>query len=583
MTFAAAWAERLAEAGPQAGRRLHALFDLCWDRDLEHHPELATVVGDRRHNHRWTDMSGPAILERKREVGERLDALRGIDRAQLGDTDRVSYELFGRLHQLAQEGHRFPTELLAVTMMEGPHEWVPQVVAMMPAYSAGDYEDLAARLRNVPALFDQVVELLERGRAEGVTPPRVTLEAVPGALRTLASQDPENSPLLRSLRSFPETVAAAERDELVAAATAAYSDHAVPALRDLADFLEHTYLPACRTTIAARDLPDGEAWYAYDVRRMTTTDLDPAQIHEIGRAEVDRLRAAMGEAMAASGFSGDLTEFEELLRTDPQFFFDRPDALLAAYRDIAKRVDPELVRLFGTLPRLPYGVVPVPDHEAPSSPTAYYMPGSLRAGRPGLFFANTWDLASRPRWEMEALTLHEAVPGHHLQIALAAELEGLPKFRTLTHAYTAYVEGWGLYSESLGGELGFYTDPYARFGQLTYEMWRAIRLVVDTGIHAFGWTREQAVDLFRSMTGKTDHDIAVEVDRYISWPAQALAYKIGELKIKELRALATSQLGPQFDVRAFHDVVLGAGALPLDVLEARVHEWLAVVSPAELR
>jgi uncharacterized protein (DUF885 family) len=263
----------------------------------------------------------------------------------------------------------------------------------------------------------------------------------------------------------------------------------------------------------------------------------------------------------------------DFLRTDPRFFFERAEDLLVAYRDIAKRADPELARLFGRLPRLPYGVIPVPSYAEKSQTTAYYEPGSPAAGRPGYFYANTYDLRARPRWEMEALTLHEAVPGHHLQIALAQELEDVPEFRR--HGfYTAYVEGWGLYAESLGGEMGFYQDPYSRFGQLTYEVWRAIRLVVDTGMHALGWTRERALRYFHENAGKAEHDITVEIDRYIVWPAQALAYKIGELKIKELRALAEVSLGRAFDLRSFHDQVLGGGAVPLDLLEGRIRRWI---------
>jgi uncharacterized protein (DUF885 family) len=281
-----------------------------------------------------------------------------------------------------------------------------------------------------------------------------------------------------------------------------------------------------------------------------------------------------------AGFSGSLEEFLAFLRTDPQFFFTEADELLRAYRDIAKRADPELIKLFGTLPRQPYGVKPVPAHAEKSQTTAYYEPGSLEAGRPGTFFANTYDLKSRPKWEMEALTLHEAVPGHHLQLAIQQELGELPWFRRFG-GYTAYVEGWGLYAESLGSDMGFYQDPYARMGQLTYEMWRAIRLVVDTGIHALGWSRQQAIDYFLANAGKAEHDVTVEVDRYIVWPGQALAYKIGELKIKELRAYAGEELGEAFDLRAFHDAVLGAGALPLSVLETRIEEWVAETKAGE--
>ena len=331
-----------------------------------------------------------------------------------------------------------------------------------------------------------------------------------------------------------------------------------------------------------RDLPNGLDWYRVRARTTTTTDLTPEQIHAIGLAEVKRIRGQMDSLIAATGFKGAFADFVRFLRTDPRFFFTTPADLLRASRDLTKRIDPELERLFGTLPRLTYGVSPVPSYAERSQTTAYYQAGSPLAHRAGTYFVNTYNLPARPRWEMEALTLHEAVPGHHLQIALAQELEGVPEFRRFG-GYTAFVEGWGLYSESLGGELGLYTDPYSKFGQLTYEMWRAIRLVIDTGIHTMGWTREQAIDYFKANeyfkenSAKTEHDITVEVDRYIVWPGQALAYKIGELKIKELRAYAAATLGSKFDIRAFHDQVLGAGALPLDVLDARIHAWVAAV------
>jgi uncharacterized protein (DUF885 family) len=318
------------------------------------------------------------------------------------------------------------------------------------------------------------------------------------------------------------------------------------------------------------------AWYQVRARASTTTDLTPEQIHAIGLVEVKRIRAAMDSVIAASGFKGSFAEFVQFLRTDPRFYWTTADDLIHASRELMKRIDPELTRLFGALPRLPYGVSPIPSYSERSQTTAYYQPGSPLAHRAGTYFVNTYNLPARPKWEMEALSLHEAVPGHHLQIALAQELEGVPEFRRFG-GYTAFVEGWGLYSESLGEELGLYADPYSRFGQLTYEMWRAIRLVIDTGIHTMGWTREQAIDYFKANAAKTEHDITVEVDRYIVWPGQALAYKIGELKIKELRAYSARTLGDRFDVRAFHDQVLGAGAVPLDVLDARIHAWVASV------
>jgi len=338
-------------------------------------------------------------------------------------------------------------------------------------------------------------------------------------------------------------------------------------------FMENEYIPAARKTIAMGDLPNGKAWYAYNVKQSTTTDLTPEQIHEIGLSEVKRIRSEMDEIIKSVDFEGTFEEFLDFLRTDPQFYHETKEDLLREYRDIAKRADPELMKLFGRLPRTPYGVIPIPSYAEKSQTTAYYQRGSVEAGRPGNFFANTYALETRPRWEMEALTLHEAVPGHHLQLALQDELEEMPWFRRVG-GYTGFIEGWGLYSESLGVEMGFYKDPYSKFGQLTYEMWRAIRLVVDTGMHQLGWTRQQAIDYFMKNAGKQEHDVIVEVDRYIVWPGQALAYKIGELKIKELRAYATNALGDDFDIRAFHDEVLGKGALPLSVLDANIRAWV---------
>jgi uncharacterized protein (DUF885 family) len=327
-------------------------------------------------------------------------------------------------------------------------------------------------------------------------------------------------------------------------------------------------------------LPDGKAWYEYNVRVRTTTSLRPQQIHELGLSEVKRIRAEMDKVIAQTGFKGSFDEFLVFLRTDPQFYYAKADDLVSGYRDICKRADPELAHLFGKLPRLPYGVIVVPSYAEKSQTTAYYEPGAPETGRPGYYFVNTYALNTRPNWEMEALSLHEAVPGHHLQIGLAQEMEDAPEFRK-HGGYTAFVEGWGLYSESLGTEMGFYKDPYMKFGQLTYEIWRAIRLVVDTGMHSMGWTRQQAIDYFLANASKNEHDITVEVDRYIVWPGQALAYKIGELKIKELRAYAPKELGEKFNIREFHDQVLGNGALPLDILEKRIKEWVAKTKQGE--
>jgi uncharacterized protein (DUF885 family) len=566
----------LAQSRDADSLRLRRLIALHWDYTMREYPEFATAVGYPGQNARWTDYSADAVARRKRELNEPLAVLQSIDRARLSAADQLNYDLFRRNITDAIEEGRFPGELMPVTQLGGVQQDVPSTIAQSPANTVRDYEDIVARLRGVPALVDQTIALLERGLAARVTPPRVTLRDVPQQVQNLLVEDPLTSPMLQAFTRFPTAVPATEQGRLRSAAVVAYREAVAPAFRRLRTFLAERYVPGCRESIAMRDLPDGMAWYRVRARASTTTDLTPEQIHAIGLAEVKRIRAQMDSAIAASGFRGSFAEFVQFLRTDPRFYFTTADDLLRASRDIAKRVDPELVRLFGTLPRLPYGVSPIPAYAERSQTTAYYQPGSPEGHRAGTYFVNTYELSARPKWEMQALTFHEAVPGHHLQIALAQEFEGVPEFRRYG-GYTAFVEGWGLYSESLGGEMGFYADPYSKFGQLTYEMWRAIRLVLDTGIHTMGWSREQAIEFFRANAAKTEHDITVEVDRYIVWPGQALAYKIGELKLKELRAYATTQLGDRFDVRAFHDQVLGAGALPLDILEGRIRAWVAAV------
>jgi len=554
--------------------RLHRLFDLQWQYTMEEYPEFATYVGWPGQNHRWTDVSLEAIERRNREMEVPARVLATIDRSALGADDQLHRDLFRRGVEESLEGRRFKGEYMPINQMQGVQQNVAQTLAMMRMATTSDYEDIVARLHGVPRLIDQTIALLGKGLETGITPPRVTLRDVPPQILNQVVEDPQASPLLRPFARFPEAVAEPDRERLRRAAAEAYQGEVAPAYRRLHGYVTKEYLPRTRETIALSDLPDGEAWYAFNVRQSTTTRLTPREIHDIGLAEVRRIRGEMDRVMTQSGFAGTFAEFMAFLRSDPRFFFEHAEDLLRGYRDICKRADPELVKLFATLPRLPYGVVPVPAYAEKSQTTAYYEPGSPAVGRPGYFFANTYDLRARPKWEMEALALHEAVPGHHLQIALAQELPAAPEFRK--HGfYTAFIEGWGLYAEALGAEMGFYADLYARFGQLTYEVWRAIRLVLDTGMHAFGWPREKAIAYFEENAGKAAHDIVVEVDRYIVWPGQALAYKIGELKIKELRARASAALGPAFDVRAFHDRVLGGGALPLDVLEARIDAWIA--------
>jgi uncharacterized protein (DUF885 family) len=559
--------------GLDAAARLHAFFEVYFDYAMLEFPEYATYIGHPTGHDRWTDNSLAAIERRKGETVRALAALRAIPRAELAGEDRLNFDLVEDSLARSVEGDRFPGEVLAISQLGGVQQNVSQLLSMMPTGSVRQYEDILARLRGVPARIDETLALLAEGLAAGITPPRITLRDVPQQVLNLLPDEPQASPLLRPFARFPESIPATEQERLRGEAVRVYTESVAPAFRRLHAYLVETYLPAARETIAMTTLPDGRDWYAYRVRQMTTTDYTPERIHEIGLSEVARIGAEMDRVIAASGFAGSFAEFTEFLRTDPRFYYDDSGELLRSYRDISKRADAALPRLFGHLPRLPYGVEAVPAYAEKSQTTAYYMPGSIEAGRPGTFFANTYALDTRPKWEMEALTLHEAVPGHHLQIAIAQEQKDLPWFRRFG-GYTAYIEGWGLYAESLGEEMGFYQDPYAKFGQLTYEIWRAIRLVVDTGMHALGWSRERAIEFFTANSGKSGHDIVVEVDRYIVNPGQALAYKLGELKLKELRAYAAAELGERFDVRAFHDAVLLPGALPLSVLETRVREWV---------
>lgn len=558
---------------PEA-ERLHALFAVDWDYTMASSPETATYVGVPGHETRWTDWSPAAVAERKANARRPLDVIATIDREALDEADRVSYDLFKRLAEEAIEGTRFPSEWLQITQLNGIQQDAAQVLSAMPAQTTEQLERQIARLRALPAAVDQTIALLKEGAARGVTPPRVTLRDVPEQVANLVPEEPFASALLQGFAELPSTVPGEEGLRLRREVAGIYSEAVKPAYERLRTYLIEHYIPAARETTAAVDLPDGEAWYRHQIKVMTSTSLDAREIHEIGLAEVARIRSEMERVKTESGFEGTLEAFFVHLRTAPEFYFTDADELVRAYRDIAKRADPQLIKFFKTLPRTPYGVLPVPSYAEQSQTTAYYYPGSPEAGRPGYFFANTYALNTRPKWEMEALTLHEAVPGHHLQIALAQELSNVPEFRKWG-GYTAFVEGWGLYAEHLGEEMGFYADPYSKFGQLTYEMWRAVRLVVDTGMHALGWSREKAIEYFAQNASKSEHDIVVEIDRYLVWPGQALAYKLGELRIKELRARATKALGAKFDLRAFHDEVLRHGAVPLSVLEQNIDAWVA--------
>jgi uncharacterized protein (DUF885 family) len=565
--------ERLGRARTSSdSARLRQLAELYFEWQVAESPEFATYIGHPGHDHLWSDLSASAIARRKREAGRTLAVLKTIDRQRLSAGDRLTYDVLAHEGQDAVDQTRFPIELIQITALSGIQRHMPDVVSLMTITRAEEATALFARLESFPRLVRQVIALMDTGLARGITPPRITLHGVADAVARQIVDDPATSAMIAPLTKLPPAMP--ERERLLERGTALVRDSVLPAWRQLHRFLTERYVPGARETIGLSALPDGEAWYAFAVRQYTTTAMTPSEIHALGLREVTRIRAAMDSVIVQTGFKGSFADFIQFLRTDPRFFFTDTASLLREYRDIAKRIDPGLIRLFGRLPRTPYGVIAVPAYAERNVTTAYYMPGSAEAARPGYFYANTYDLKARPKWEMEALTVHEAVPGHHLQIALAQELENVPEFRRHL-GFTAFVEGWGLYSEWLGHDLGLYTDPYSRFGALTYDMWRAVRLVLDTGLHSMGWSRQQAIDYFAANSSKPLHDITVEVDRYISWPGQALAYKIGQLKIRELRDHALRELGDAFDVRAFHDEVLGAGAVPLNVLDTRIRVWVA--------
>ncbi|WP_444937181.1 DUF885 domain-containing protein [Microbulbifer sp. JMSA004] len=556
-----------------ASERLIALQDLRYRWIMESYPSQATYEGYPGQNHRWVDNSLKSVELRQKQTRILLGATRNIDQSDLPAGQQLDYQLLYQDLLGEVKGFQFPEHLQPITHMSGIQRNVPAVINSMPKRTAADYETIISRLERLPILIEQTQGLMRRGLRKGVTPPQITLRDLPRQIRALVPAAPEHSPLLTAFNQMPEAIPATKRKSLQQRAYAIYSKQLVPAWQGMAEFVERKYIPEAQVDTALTSRPDGLRWYAHKVEESTTTDLSPEEIHRIGLAEVKRIRGEMDKIIQKTGFQGDFKAFTDFLRTDPRFYHTSREGLLRDYRDIAKRIDAELPALFGTLPRLPYGVKPIPGYSEQAQTTAYYQPGSNEAGRAGIFFANTYNLPSRPKWEMEALTVHEAMPGHHLQIALAQEQTDIHPLRRMA-LYTAFVEGWGLYSESLGYDLGLYKNPYSEFGALTYDMWRAVRLVVDTGMHQLGWSREEAIEYFMENSAKPLHDVTVEIDRYLVWPGQALAYKLGQLKIKELRAEAEETLDSNFDIRSFHDALLGSGALPLNILEERMDNWL---------
>ena len=551
----------------------HQLIENEWQWTLQDDPEFASWLGDHRYDQRWQDMSLDAIQRRHEYRKSVLENLAKIDSTLLSKQDRVSYELFRGQYEDSVEAYKFGWHLVPLTQRGGIQD-SSSLASSLRFETVNDYEAWNVRLYSFPEYMDQTLALMQKGVERKIVHARVIMTRLPSQIRRQIVDDPSKSLFYKPYRDMPDSIPADKQNELKTEAQLLIKDRVVPAYRKMLRFFEDVYLPACFENVGVWQIPDGKEFYASRARQFTTTDLTPQEIHDIGQREVTRIRGEMQQIMREVGFKGTFGEFLEHLRNDPKYYYKDPNKLLAEYKAICRRIDPQLPKMFGRLPRRPYQLEAIPEHLAPDTTTAYYRSPSADGSRNGTYFVNLYRPETRPKYEMEVLSVHEAVPGHHLQIALAQELEGIPEFRRYG-GYTAFIEGWGLYSERLGYELGLYKDPHSRFGQLTYDMWRAVRLVVDTGIHDQGWSRQKAINFFAANAAKSMHDIENEIDRYIAWPGQALAYKIGQLRILELRKKAETELGDKFDLRDFHDTILGQGAVTLNVLDGIVEDWIA--------
>lgn len=567
-----ALATTAALAGDEERDSLDQIILDHWTWTLETNPTFATSLGVRDFDDRLEDPSLAAFdagIEAEKKFLNRLTAL---DSKALNDADRLNYDLLRLDLENDIEGAAFGGKYFIITNRAGPHTFIAGLPDDLPFFTKADFESYVKRLNATPAYMDAVIARLSAGVDAGWTQPCAAMEGYEETIRHHVVGKPSDSVLMKPFATKPATISARDWKKLRSDAEKATASKVVPAIRKFADFYERTYAPACRKDVAASSLPDGAAYYAYRARLYTTTGMTPDEIHALGLSEVARIRAEMAAVIKGVDFDGDFKAFQEFLRTDPRFYARTPQELMEKNSYVAKKIDGELPKLFTRLPRTPYTLKEIPADIAEGTTTAYYERPAGDGSRAGVYRVNTSKLDTRPLYEVEALTLHEAVPGHHFQIALSQELD-LPEFRRFG-GFTAFIEGWGLYAESLGLDVGFYEDPYSNFGRLSYEMWRACRLVVDTGMHAKGWSRQQAIDFMKENTALSEHNIEAEVDRYIAWPGQALAYKIGQLKFRELRTRAEGALGEKFDLRRFHDALLEDGALPLTLVEQKIDRWV---------
>lgn len=549
---------------------LQAIIDQSWQLQLSASPEMAYSMGDASAAGKLADLSPAALAKLNQGQIAVLAQLKALDRSNLSKEDKINAQILEDQIQNDVDLYRFKDYYLPITAESGFHAYITSI-AQGRFNTLEDYRNYIAKLNALPTYFAQQTHWLKQGLAEGITPPKVTLNGFEDSISAYIVPV-EKSSYFKPFTQYPNYFTEAQKTQLTQEGRTLVEQKVLPLYQNFYDFMTKEYIPNARENIAASNLPNGAEFYENRVRYYTTLNMTSTQVHELGLKEVQRIRQEMEQIIASAGFKGNFADFLHFLRTDPQFYTTSAEQLLKEAAFIAKKADAMLPKYFGKLPRQPYGIAPVPAEIAPKYTTGRYS-GSNSDDEPGYYWVNTYALDKRPLYELEALTLHEAVPGHHLQISLNSELTSLPDFRRYGYI-SAFGEGWGLYCEYLGLEAGFYQDPYSNFGRLTYEMWRAARLVVDTGMHAQGWSRQQAIDFMASNTALSLHNVTTEIDRYISWPGQALSYKIGELTIKRLRAKAEQELGDKFDIRAFHDAVLENGSVPMSILEQQINDFI---------
>ena len=541
-----------------------------WQRWVNEDPLFASYLGDKSANQDWPDITEKALRQNQKIEREVLQKLKNIDPMVLSETAQLNYRLFLYNYKKYVKSHQFDSHLLTFGQ-RGGIQLEHETAESLDFSSAQDYEDWLIRLTKLPALINDHIDLAQLGIERGVTAPKILMKRVSRQIKLQIQKDPKDSPFYNIFSVMPDAIE--NKKEIQIKAENIIQNEVIPAYVELDQFFTETYLPAARETFGIYNLPNGYKWYENLANNHTTTALTPDEIHQIGLDEVARIKDEMKKIIESLNWEGSFDDFLNFLRSDPQFYYETEEELFQAYLATTKRIDPHTLKLFKTLPRTPYGIKAIPKESAPDTTTAYYMRPSPDGTRAGYFYVNLYRPEVRPKYEIEVLSVHEAVPGHHLQIALAMELENIPNFRKYS-GYTAFIEGWGLYSESLGEEMGLYQDPYSKFGALTYDMWRAVRLVVDTGMHYKGWSRQKAIDYFKDNAAKTEQDIINEIDRYLIMPGQALAYKIGQLKILELKEKAKKELGESFSIKDFHSVILEQGSLPLDIVEERFDAYL---------